>query len=88
MATIKRIPVDPVPPPPDVYQLTLSKDEAQALTHVLGRIGGSPLSSPRGLINSILDALTDEGFKTSYVNPPFAKDSTGLIPTLYFKDNN
>lgn len=44
------------------YVLTLSNDEAKALSEVIARIGGSPEKSQRKHIDSIAEALTSAGF--------------------------
>lgn len=42
--------------------LTLNKDEARTLAHVLGLVGGSPTDSPRRHVSPISSALRSVGF--------------------------
>lgn len=40
------------------YELSMNKDELQALIWVLNRVGGNPNVTPRGKISAIINALT------------------------------
>lgn len=51
--------------------LTLTSEEAEALVSVLMRVGGTPTKSPRGNIESILEALRNLGVK----DPNYIYDS-------------
>ena len=50
----------PITPPPDVFNLTLSREEAGVLLKVVGMIIGSD-SGPRGITSRIFWALRDVG---------------------------
>ena len=65
MATAKKVPL-PLPPVQPLFRITLelSKDEAEALLSVLGKVGGSPSTSRRKFIAPIYDALF--GLKLDY----------------------
>lgn len=66
------------------FILRLSHAEAGALMCIFGKIGGHP-SGPRGLIDSIDNALLQAGaYKVEYIMNN-GKDDTPH-PSLYFKD--
>ncbi len=50
----------PITPPPDVLNLTLSREEAEVLLKVVGMIIG-PNSGPRGITSRIFWALRNAG---------------------------
>lgn len=54
-----------------VVSLELSPEEAQTLTGVLNRIGGSPTSSGRMHTDAILDALSGVGVWPPGTRPPY-----------------
>jgi hypothetical protein len=61
---IKKIPVPKVVMEERVI-LEISREEAQALYDLTGRIGGQPKTSRRGLMDSIGRALSEVGFNAS-----------------------
>jgi hypothetical protein len=65
--------------------LTLSMDEANMLTSILGRVGGSPNTSPREHVDSVYKALTTNGAKRGIdYDHPFSDLLDG--GALYFGD--
>ena len=56
---IKNVIPPPVVEPKVEVVLTLSKDEAETLLAILGRVGGSPVNSRRKYAQSIFYALGD-----------------------------
>lgn len=62
MATVRVTRTTPVPPPPPIAKvdLSLSFEEAQFLSAVLSRIGGSPSNTIRKHAESIRSALEKE----------------------------
>jgi hypothetical protein len=60
MATAKRIKSDPLPPPPDKIQLTLSLPEANTLKALTGSVIGG-MDTPRKHTDAIYDALHQAG---------------------------
>ncbi len=62
MATAKTIHIPPQPGPTvQRIELTLTTEEAQALADLLMHVGGSPIETRRGLLDSIKCALYYEG---------------------------
>lgn len=58
MANVEKTTVEVLKPvAPDAVVLTLSWEEAEVLSHILNRIGGSPDDTRRGIVESIGDAL-------------------------------
>lgn len=68
MATAIRIKSDPLPPPPDQIQLTLSITEARTLLEVVRRIGGNGETTARKYTDSIKDALYAAGISNRWIN--------------------
>ena len=86
MATAKKVPL-PLPPVQPLFRITLelSKDEAEALLSVLGKVGGPTLSSRRKFIAPIYTALFD--LKLDYVEAG-APDLSVRSGVLWFEERS
>lgn len=62
MAKAEKVQVEVVKPVQEtVYVITLSKDEAFTLRHILSKVGGSPYTSRRKYADAIYSALGAAG---------------------------
>ena len=83
MATARKTEVDEVVTiKVDSVELTLTTEEAGVLYFVLRHVGGRPAYTPRGHINSIIDALENAG-----VNPAKAR-TLKSDDALYFAEQS
>ncbi len=67
MATATLLEDVPITPPPDVFNLTLSREEAEVLRTVVGSITGYE-GGPRGIIDRIFWALIDVGVANANIS--------------------
>lgn len=65
---------------PNYVELNLKPEEAAALFSVLSNVGGHPDTTPRGLTDSIYEALQSAGVKRH----PKARFTTQNVGGLYF----
>lgn len=72
----------------DVVELQLTPEEATVLYTILGRVGGSPLTTSRKHTQSMMTALGDAGVRLSNGTSFYLGDSLSskLIGTLVFED--
>ncbi len=84
MANAKTIHIPPKPVKPEVFiELRLNADEAQALADLLMHVGGPPIDSRRGLLESIKCALYYEGVRG---RSTLEIDDIEPGPGVYFKE--
>ena len=79
---IKNIIPPPVVEPKVEVVLTLSKEEAETLLAILGRVGGSPVTSRRKYAQSIFYALGDLSLNYNSAGEPDLR----AVGSLWFAD--
>jgi hypothetical protein len=67
-----------------MFRLYLTKEEAETVAVVLGRIGGSPIVTPRKHADAVLDALRGAGVTTCSDDPGY-KIHRGHPDAIYFE---